>query len=467
MDQIKVALLSFSDGRNSVHQDLLPYIQQQSEIIRTTLEETGQVEVIEASQVIWSNHLAQQCAIEIKAALPDAIIFNVPIFSFPNFSLVAESILRLPVLVISNVNGSLPGLGGLQAVSNLLNQCGYPCEKVWGNITCQDIIETCMHFLRAAHASNKLRGQVFGLIGGRSIGIGSGSGQSDRWQQVFGVDIDHTDQSEILRRAPLVSKEEVDRACNWLQTHLSISWDGDKLTPESLQEQVRHYCATRDICREKGYSFVGVKCHDELSSHSCAQCLSAAFFNDPYDWNGPKEPFVFTCEGDCEGGLTMQIMKLLTGYPALFMDLRYYDQAENILYLCNCGAMATWYTCQSGQPEENLAKATMTPLIPKYRGKGAHIMYIAQESPMTFGRITHDQNGFLFTVFTGQARKLPPEKAQLTCPNWPHMFVVPDVDFQTLLREFPCNHVHGICGNHVEEIRQFCVLSGIRFHHIK
>ena len=53
--------------------------------------------------------------------------------------------------------------------------------------------------------------------------------------------------------------------------------------------------------------------------------------NDPYDWNGPKEPTVMACEADSDAALTMQILKLLTEDPVLFMDVRHC-----LLYTSRC-----------------------------------------------------------------------------------------------------------------------------------
>ena len=466
MEKIKVGLLSFSDGRESVHIGLAPHIQSRADAIRQAFEATGEVEIIEASQIVSSNGLARKCARELKSALIDAVILNVPIFAFPNFSVVAESVLQIPTLVISDVNAGLPGLGGLQAATNMLDQCGYGSKKVWGNVEDPTVVADCMKYLRAAYTVSQLRGQVFGLIGGRSIGMGSGSAQTDMWQQTFGIDIDHMDQLEIIRRAELVEESQVEHAYQWLCSKAKVAFDNDKLTEDSLKQQIRHYYATKSICQEKDFAFVGVKCHYELSAYYCTQCLAAAFFNDPYDWDGPKEPMVYTCEGDCEGGLTMQIMKYLSRKPALFADFRYYKAESNIFYFCNCGAMATWFCQQSENAEENMGGVTLKPIIPKYQGKGCHVVYVAKETPMTFGRVTHDKDGFIFSVFTGNAKRLPDEAMEETCDRWPHMFVEPDCDHQKILDEFSCNHVHGICGNYVEEIRHFCELTGIRFRYI-
>lgn len=466
MSKIRVGILSFSDGRESVHEGLAGYIRECAENIKRELEKTGEVEICGDSKIVSGNGQAKAYALELKAQLPDVVVFNVPVFAFPNFSLIAASVLQLPVLAISNVNGELPGLGGLQAACNLMRQCGYLCEKVWGNIEEKEVLERCMHFLRAAHAVTNITGQTFGLLGGRSIGMGSGAASPDEWQRVFGVDIDHMDQSEILRRAAFVPEEKVEHAFQWLTEKTKIAYDSDKLTEDSLKEQIRHYYATKEICEEKGFSFIGVKCHYELSAYYCTQCLSAAFFNDPYDWDGEKEPMVFSCEADAEGGLTMQIMKEISGLPVIFSDFRYYSKEKNLFYFCNCGAMATWYGARSSVPEENLDKVTLKPIIPKYAGKGCHVEYIAKGGEMTFGRITHTNGRFVFSVFTGTAKEMPESMLSETCEQWPHMYVTPDVPYEKIIDSYDCNHIHGVAGNYVEEIRHFCELKGIEFNYI-
>ena len=64
--------------------------------------------------------------------------------------------------------------------------------------------------------------------------------------------------------------------------------------------------------------------------------------NDPYDWNGSKEPIVMACEADSDGALTMQILKLISGYPSVLLDIRSYDARNEIYVCCNCGALPSW-----------------------------------------------------------------------------------------------------------------------------
>ena len=40
------------------------------------------------------------------------------------------------------------------------------------------------------------------------------------WQKQFGVDIEHLDQSEILRIGETIPQEQVDKAMAWLEEHV-------------------------------------------------------------------------------------------------------------------------------------------------------------------------------------------------------------------------------------------------------
>ncbi len=459
---IRVGLLSFSDGRQRVHESLAAYIREQEIRIASALEKTGEVEVISADEIAWHPDLARSQSRAVAARQPDAVVLNVPVFAFPNLSVIAASFQHVPCLAIAPINGKLPGLGGLQAASNAIQQVGMQCDKVWGNVEDERTIARIMHFVRAAHAATRLRGQVYGLIGGRSIGMLSGAVSPDVWQRVFGVDTDHVDQLDLIRRAELVDAEKTERALAWLTKHLGgIRYDGDKLTPNALRMQIKCYVALKEIIAERRFDFVGVKCHYDLSEYYVTQCLAAALCNDPYDWDGPKPPVVFSCEADSDGALTMQVMKLVSGLPALFFDFRHYDADDDVFVFCNCGAMATWYAERAAEPAGNLKSVRLCPIIPKYGGKGCHVQYIAREGDMTFGRLSRTLDRYKFTIFRGEVRRYPEARLDETCPVWPHAFVRVNVAPERLIDRYDSNHVHGVFGDHVAEFQKFCALKSI------
>lgn len=465
---IKIILLSFSDGRARVHQSLNDYITKCRDVLREALEKTGEVAIACPEETIASNELASEAASWALAQKPDACMLNIPVFAFPNFAGIAARLLRgIPLLAISPANGLYPGLGGLQAAVSMIRQAGGQCEKVWGDIASAEILKKVMAFLRGAKALSGLKGQVFGLFGGRSIGMGTGAASPDVWLDKFGVDIDHIDQLEIERRSHLVPADETVRALAWLHGKMgAIEYDGKKLTPETLARQVNCYIATKEIIKERGLSFVGVKCHYEMSEYYVTQCLSAALCNDPYDWNGKKEPVVFACEADADAALTMQVLKLISGKPVVFMDFRHFMQDDGLFAFCNCGACATWYAGQSDQPEENLKHVTLCPVISKYGGGGCHVRFIAEAGVMTFARLTHCMDKYTLQVFEGEFQKLPLERLQETCPAWPHGYAKVKSNPMELMDKFASNHIHAVSGQYVRELKAFCGLAGIEMEEL-
>jgi len=454
---IRIGLLSFSDGRERVHRSLAPAIEQAARKVKTALEADGTIEVVPGTEIIWKHSQARSQARFLRSQQVDGTIFNVPVFAFPNLARIASHFAPAPFLAFSPRFGGLPGLGGMLGAANALEQTGVPCERVYGSIEDGDVLGKLAGFCRAAHAASGLRGRVLGLVGGRSIGMVTGEASPDLYDSVFGVDIDHIDQLEIVRRAPGVPEARVEQAFSWLETHVKrIDYDGKKLTPESLKEQIRHYYATKEIIQERELDFVAVKCHYEMSEYFSTQCLSAAFLNDPYDWEGPKEPCVFSCEADADGAVTMQILKLVSGKPVIFTDLRHHDQADDVLVLCNCGAMSTWYAGRSEDPEVNLKEVSLVPVIPKYGGSGCHVRYIAGEGKMTFSRLYRREAQYRMTIFTAEIEAFPEKKLEETCPAWPHLFARSSFPAQELIPRQGSNHVHGVSGDYVEELARFC-----------
>ncbi|MGE4282980.1 MAG: L-fucose/L-arabinose isomerase family protein [Clostridia bacterium] len=465
---IKLGILSFSDGRKRVHDSLVPYIKECEERIKVQLELTDEYEIITGDEIIWNAELAREQAKKMNSYFVDGIILNVPVFAFPNLVLITATVADGPYLAIAPVNGELPGLGGLLAATNLLKENGIQHEKIWGNVEQPEVFKKLVSFGRAAYAVSSLKGQVYGVIGGRSIGMGTGAANPDLILKVFGVDVDHMDQLEIIRRAKLIDQQKVDNAFEWLNKRVGkIHYDNDKLTEDSLKMQIQCYYATKEIIEDRKWSFVGVKCHYDMSEYYVAQCLAAAFMNDPYDWDGAKTPVIYSCEADTDGALTMQMMKLVSNQPVLFADFRHFDDEDGVFVFCNCGASASWYANRSDNPEENLKEVSLYPLIPKYGGKGCHVQYISREGEMTLGRLTHSGDKYKMLIFKGECKKFPPEKLEQTCPNWPHSFIKVDTDPYKLIEKYESNHVHAIYGDYIDELIKTCELLDIEYEVIR
>lgn len=461
----RIGLLSFSDGRKRVHEALKRGILEKEKRIREAVEDMGAT-VVAGEDVVYTPRMAVREAKRLLGGDVAGVIFNIPVFAFPNLSVIAAGILQKPVAILSPGEPNLPGMGGLLAAGGGIEQIGVFQQRIWGPLESEAIRERLETFVRATGARHSLRGQVYGQIGGRSIGILTGVSSSVvDWHRIFGVDMDHVDQSEILRLAGTVGDEERERIVTWLENNLgSVHYrEGSKLTRETLKQQAACAAAVKKIIKDHEFDFVGIKCHYDMSEYYWTQCLSAAFLPNNLDWDGEREPVACGCEADGDGALTMQVLKLISGLPPLFLDLRHYDIENKRWTLCNCGGQSVYYSRRSNDPKENLKDVDLVPVIPKYGGTGAHVRYLGAPGGLTCARIMHDREGMVLMAFKAEAEEARFEWLENSCPDWPHLFVRTDADPQEVLDKLHANHIHVTAGDWMAELELFAGLVGIRF----
>jgi L-fucose isomerase len=460
---IRVGVLSFSDGRERIHRGLTPDIQVNEDALVSALMRTGYVEVVRGQAIVHNPGEARREAMRMVSEGASVLIFHISVFAFPNYMAIAANMARLPVLLFGLADPRYPGMGSLLATGASFEQIGLLHHRLWGNVAQPDTVEAIMRFVRGASAFSRLRGQVFGLVGGRSIGMyATGSPNAGLWMRKFGIDIEHVDQLELVRRAGLIDDARSKQAVGWLEKHVAgIEYDGNLLTPEKLDFQVRTTIALKDLMDDLQLDFAGVKCHFDMSEYQCTQCLSAAFVNDPYDWDGPKEPRVMACEADADGALTMQILKLISGGPSALLDLRYYDAEQGVFVFCNCGSTTTWYAGRSDDPEVNLSSVRLIPTIPKYAGGGAHVRFFFKPGLLTLARLTRREDRYRLVIARGNVVRREPGQVQGEAPSWPNAFIETGVAPEVFIDKMAANHMHVAAGDYVEELLHFCAMSEI------
>lgn len=463
MRKPRLGIIGFSDGEPEVHEQLKDVVQKQLDAIVSALQDDGRVEVVVAEELVNSVQTAKQYAEALRNQNVDATLFSYGVFSFPNFSAIAAKNGKGPFLLAANLNPDWPGMVSMLAAGGALDHLGIDHFRVSGDVRQAEVLEKIVTFARCAMVVNRLNGQKYGLIGGRSLGMYSSTISMQDWQDRFGVDVEHIDQSEILRYAEEVDEEQVEKAFQWLTENVGrIVYNETSFTPEKLKTQIRHYEATKRIVEENQLDFIGVKCHYEMSRHHCTECLSAAFMNDPYDWDGPKQPCICACEADSDAALTMQILHLLTDDPVIFMDVRHYDAENGVMEFCNCGSQSTYYAQASNDYKENLAEVTLFPALDIYAGGGCHVNLQTKPGHATIARLCRKAGGkYTMTIIPCDFVALPKEREKLTTEEWPHVFAKLPFDHNIFLERFGANHCHAVYGDHVETLKMICRMLNV------
>jgi L-fucose isomerase len=460
-----VGLLSFSDGRRFAHDIVRDEITAAETAIRGVLEERGH-EVIPAAELIWSNELAVREGRRIGAAGPDCVIFNFAAWAFPHFAMLAAAEISSPLVLLSTLDPARPGLVAMLAVAGSLDQVGRPYTRVWGDITAPAVSERLDVQISAARAVSKLRGMTFGRIGGRPMGMYTATAATDTWLAQFGIDVEEVDQLELVRRAELADESEARQGRVWLEERCrAVHYDGELLTPELLERQLRMYLAMRDLVADMHLDFTGIKGQPELTTYFATADVAEALLNDPYDWNGAKAPHVCATEADMDGALTMQVLHLIADTPVLFADVRHYHAERGIWDLCNSGQHATWLAAHSSDPAENLRHVELFPAQFYFPAGGASVYHVAAPGEFTFARLTHENGRYRMHLLTGSAERYEDAEnealAEQTTRAWPHMFARFDPTPEAFLETYASNHIHGVPGDRRAELRGVCALLGV------
>jgi L-fucose isomerase len=390
------------------------------------------------------------------------------VWTFPHFTMLAAEATPGPLLLMANIDPQYPGMVGMLAGGGGLDQIGRTHSRAWGDIADPSTRERVLVAVRAAAAVQRLRGQTFGRIGGRPMGMYTAVANTDQWMRTFGVDVEEIDQWELVRRTDEIDGGRVAAARAWLESNAAgVHYDGQRLTPELLERQIRAYYVLRALVEEWNLDFCGIKAQPELTDNFATMDVAEAFMNDPYDWDGPKRSIVCATETDMDGALTMQILSRLSGTPALFADVRHFHDDLEIWDLCNSGQHATWFAARSDDALENMRHVHLYPEEFYFPAGGASIHHLAAPGEFTFARLTRLGGRYRMQVMRGRLEQFDAETNErlmrATTYVWPHAFARFDADAEEILGRYGSNHVHAVPGDHVAPLREVCRLLDVDF----
>ncbi len=470
MNLPKIGIITFGDNRehewNAVFKGMTePRHQQAIDFFQTLPIE------LHAHPAVARHKADIDAQVEVlKAAGVEALVVHTPCWTSPNLVVRGVQRANLPTLIITNKSPATHGTVGFLGAAGTLDQIGYPHLRVRADFegpSADAIAPRAMPFFRAAAAQARLRGQTFGLFGGRSLGIDTGTFDPLQWKRLFQVDTEHIDQLEIIRRADMVEPERAAEMVGWLERSTArVDYGKGNLTREKLDFQVRCYLATKELIAERELDFVAIKCMPDLTNFYVPQCISAALLPGPYDADGDKEPTMMACEADGDAALTMEILKQISGgKPVLFMDVSYIDDEAQIFYMPNCGAFCSWYSARSDDPAENLKRVELRPA--NRPGGGAITYFTTSPGPLTFARLYRDNGDYHMSIARGATVDIPQDKyetfvAARGSHQLPTAFAKLDVDIDEFIDSFSSNHILAVDGTYVEALVHLCGLLGIK-----
>jgi L-fucose isomerase len=459
----KLGLITISDNREKAHEMLYKTNKEFEDYAVAKISERGDIDVVVADKIVHTAREAVATAKRIMAQDVDGVILNFSIWVYPNLAVITSRNVNRPILMLSNLNPVRCGLVGMMASAGSLDQLGIKNSRVWGDVAKPEVYAKILRFAKAAKVVNSLNGSVYGMFGGRSMGMYTGVAEQSVWMKKFGIDCEHLDEMEIIRLAQKMDKDRVEKAFDWLTRNICrICYDGSGLTEEKLRFQIACYLATKDLVKERELDFIGIKCQPEMGNHFVSQCLTQAFMNDPYDMEGKREITVCACENDMDGALTMQILHILTGSPTLFFDFRHYDEENGVFVFSNCGSQSTYYAGRSKDYRENLKNVEFFAQTPEFfDAGGATVRYMATEGDLTCARLSRKDGKYRMVIFPATVHEFPKEKMNETSPEWPAAYIKIKTSPERLIDVYGSNHAHAVEGDVVRELAAVCEMLDI------
>ena len=397
-----------------------------------------------------------------------------------------------------------PGAVYLASVLATHAQKGLPAFGIYGHdvqdaddpTIPEDVKEKLLRFGRAAVAVATMRGKSYLQIGSICMGIGGSIIDSEFIEDYLGMRVESVDEVEIIRRMTegIYDEAEYQKALKWTRENCKEGFDKN---PEALQrtrEQkdkdweftVKMACIIKDLMngnpnlpegREEekvGHNAIAAgfqgqrQWTDFYPNCDCGETI----LNTTFDWNGKREPYILATENDVLNGLGMLFMKLLTGRPQMFADVRTYWSGEaikrvtgyeiegrakdcdGVIHLINSGAccldatgeardengqavMKQWWDTTEEDQKNILAKTTFNYAdLGYFRGGGFSARFTTRaEMPATMIRLNLVKGlGPVLQIAEGWTIHLPEEVSDTlykrTDYTWPCTWFSPRCDGQ-------------------------------------
>ncbi len=453
---VKIAIAHMGDSRDD-------FYGKRKGLVEEEIEKLGwlkdRFEVIE-SDVLRSKSDIVEYAHKVNTNGATCLIIHIPIWSDPIFSIILGQNIQLPVILLGNSRPDTSSYLGVLGSGGALNQVGCFHTRIFDGKE-QESQRKISAFIFAAAARQQLKGKTLGLFGGRSLGMLTTCTDAAQWQKLFGVDIEFLDQMEIVEVAEEIHEELIERHTNWLLGKLASCEFGGNFTMQALKRQVRGYIAVKNIIKEKGIDFVGVKCQSELTNGYASHCLAHMLLNGTWDADGKKQPVVHACECDADGALTMQILQLISeGKPTALLDVRWYDKTKKKWIFTNCGATCSYFFSDN-QDETGLSNVKAMQHAFGEAGGGAY-QGVVKPQPLTLARLCRKNGEYWMTIIEGKIEEFDKDCLKYTTACFPQALVNIPVG-EEFLQDFDSNHLHMVSGCYAQELKEFCRQSGIKY----
>lgn len=429
-------------GRQFIDYDLL-------EKSKNSLVEMG-FKVISSREVVSYKPQAYEALEQLKKEKVDVLILYSTTWVWASELMWLAKDFNRPVILWSPATSrGWTNVGALE-VHGALDEIGIEHKFIIGQYDDPATRKKLSAYCKAAKAKNSLQGATLGLVGGRGMGETTGAADPSQWMAKFGIDIEHMDQLVVIDAARAVDEKEVKSAYEEMKKVFDYIPELEGV----MERSVRLYVAMKKLYSEKKFDLAAVKCYPELGDGYATPCLAQSLLAD--------EGYTSACIGDLNTALTAEIMGYFTNYAIFSGDtqqVRYWENIVKIVCDGGCppslaGKCKTCGVCMRGLPTEGAAG-------------GMGISTVLKSGKCTLAHLARIKGEFVMHIVPGEVYE--PNKADLEdllrdcgVPHWSHAFVKIQGSGEEFYQNQRGEFISLAYGDIVEELTDFCNLSGIR-----
>ena len=421
---------------------------------RAVLESLG-AKVVDPGELTTSTQVAVRHGCLLRAQGAHVLVMYVGMWSYGSSAVAAASECGVPTIIWTDTDIKYVGIVGASVCRGSLEEAGLVNSLVYGDMDDPVVKRELEIRCLGAAAGTRLRGQTYGLMGSRSLGMYTAAVDGNQWRRLFNLEVESWDQLAVIEKAKELPDSAVDHHLEWTRKTFGLI----AVNEEVILAALKLYVVSKEVIAEREFDFVSVRCLPETPSAYTTFCYTIALLNDTSDAEGEKEAICCACESDSNGALTMQILKHLADAPVLMADVRTVSLEKGQVWISNCGSSATQLA--GSRQEVHWVEHGFQEF--EWKIGGACPQYVAKPGRVTLARLTRAAGDYIMFIASGECLQEPREKLQET--HWgfsPHAFIQLDCDPRVFAQELRCNHLHMVYGDYVPHLLELCRVFGIR-----
>ena len=245
-------------------------------------------------------------------------------------------------------------------------------------------------FLGVCRVVKGLRGLRLGAVGARP-GAFNTVRYSEKILERHGISVTTVDLSEFLGKADKLDRQHVSVVAKLDEIHAYAAAPG---VPDSkLEQMARLGVILEEWMDSNAIDATAIQCWTSVQENfGCNVCTLMSMMSERF--------MPSACEVDVTGALTMHAMQLASMSPSALVDWNNnYGDDENKCVLFHCGNWAKSFT-----PDVQIANAPILGSILGVENTYGALDGRAPGGPLTYGRITTDDNRGMVRVYVGEGQ---------------------------------------------------------------